>query len=191
MKHISQVIAIVICVILLRVPSGVQAQAQPHTTPLLTLSAEAALTPEPTPDLGNFPTSDDVATPPFTITIEAPDTTSTDSERYYALLDRLTVLFLALIGVAGVVNGTSLWRIVGFGIKGAELLAFLTPGKQDDIEIAKWRAAYDEKMAAQAAAGGVRAEIEREKEKLRENAAAKSLNGGVDYKDFSDPGLKG
>lgn len=191
MKHISQCIAILICVILLCVPFGAQAQSQPHTTPLLTLTAEAALTPEPTPDLGNFPTQGDAATPPFTITIEAPDTTSTDSERYYALLDRLTVLFLALIGVAGAVNATGLWRIVGFGIRGAELLAFLTPGKQDDVEIAKWRAAYDEKMAAQAAAGGVRAEIEREKMRLRDNAAAKSINGGVDYKEISDTGLKG
>jgi len=190
-KHITQFIAILICVILLCVPFGAQAQNQPHTTPLLTLSAEAALTPEPTPDLGNFPTSDEVATPPFTITIEAPDSTESDSQRYYAVLDRLTVLFLALIGVAGVVNGAGLWRIVGAAIKGAEILAMLTPDKKDDIEVAKWRAAYDEKMAAQAAAVGVRTEIEREKDKLRENAAAKSINGGVDYKDFSDSGLKG
>ncbi len=178
MKYISQVIAILICVMLLSVTVAAQdATAIAGTvyagTPGLDETA-------PTPDLGNFPTSElavaPEVTPPFTITIEAPDTTNTDSERYYALLDRLTVLFLALIGVAGAVNGTSLWRIVGFGIKGAELLAFLTPGKQDDIEIAKWRAAYDEKMAAQAAAEGVRAEIEREKADLRANASAKDVN---------------
>ena len=186
MKHITQFIAILICVILLCVPFGAQAQNQPHTTPLLTLSAEAALTPEPTPDLGNFPTSDEVATPPFTITIEAPDSTESDSQRYYALLDRLTVLFLALVGVGGAVAGVGLWRIVGIGITVAEIIAMITPDKRDDAEVAKWRAAYDEKMAATAAAGGVRAEIEREKDRLRESAAAKAAN-----LDLNDPKYKG
>ena len=104
------------------------------------------------------------------------------------LQDTLNVarLGLALVGVGGAVAGVGLWRIVGIGITVAEIIAMITPDKRDDAEVAKWRAAYDEKMAATAAAGGVRAEIEREKDRLRESAAAKAAN-----LDLNDPKYKG
>lgn len=108
------------------------------------------------------------------------------SDWYYAMIDRVTVIFLALVGVGGAVAGVGLWRIVGIGITVAEIIAMITPDKRDDAEVAKWRAAYDEKMAATAAAGGVRAEIEREKDRLRESAAAKAAN-----LDLNDPKYKG
>lgn len=124
-----------------------------------------------------------VVTPVY-VTMEAPVPVASDW--YYAMIDRVTVIFLALVGVGGAVAGVGLWRIVGIGITVAEIIAMITPDKRDDVEVAKWRAAYDEKVAGEAAAQGVRGEIEREKAKLREAQSAKA-----NITDLNDPKYKG
>lgn len=154
-------------------PAG--AQAEPHLTPLITQTAAAS-------SVTDAPAEATPEATPVYVTMEAP----VASDWYYAMIDRVTVIFLALVGVGGAVAGVGLWRIVGIGITVAEIIAMITPDKRDDAEVAKWRAAYDEKMAATAAAGGVRAEIEREKDRLRESAAAKAAN-----LDLNDPKYKG
>jgi hypothetical protein len=109
------------------------------------------------------------------VTIEAPVGTIPDAA-YYAMLDRLSLLFAVLIGVAGVAGGgtigVALWRIAGVALTVAQIIALITPDKRDDATVAEWKRAYDEKMMAQAAAAGTQAAIDTAMSKEREKLTA-------------------
>jgi hypothetical protein len=57
-----------------------------------------------------------------------------------------------------------------------EVWARFTDNKNDDVEVAKWRKAYDEKMMAQAVKAGVAEAIEDGKTQLREDREAQTIN---------------
>jgi hypothetical protein len=154
---------------------------------LLTLPA-LAQTPEPTAVATPDATAQASATPEaeatdaapvIEVTIEAPDD-SVSSEAYFALLDRMTVIFIALISVAGtvggVVGGVSMWRIAGIGLVIAEVVALITPDKRDDAKVAEWRAAYEEKKMAEAAKAGTQLAISEAIGAEREKLTAKAIN---------------
>jgi hypothetical protein len=92
----------------------------------------------------------------------------------------MTLIFLALISVAGtvggVVGGVSMWRIAGIGLVIAEVVALITPDKRDDAKVAEWRAAYEEKKMAEAAKAGTQAAIGEAIGAEREKLTAKALN---------------
>jgi hypothetical protein len=98
------------------------------------------------------------------------------NESYNAMLSSLTAIFLALIGVAGVVGGVGIWRAIGIILIVVEAWAKMTPNPKDDEEIAKWRKAYDEKMMLEAARAGTKEAIDTAMGAEREKLTAKALN---------------
>jgi hypothetical protein len=108
-------------------------------------------TPDATAQASATPEAEATNAPVIEVTIEAP-TDSVSTEAYDSMLDSLTLIFLALIGVSGAVGGVGIWRAIGIVLIVVEAWAKFTPSPKDDEEIAKWRKAYDEKMAVQALA---------------------------------------
>lgn len=144
----------------------------------------AVSTPETTPSEATetAPTPEAEATdaPVIEVTIEAPDD-SVSTEAYDSMLNSLTVIFLALLGTVGAVGGVGIWRAIGILLIVVEVWARFTESKTDDIEVAKWRKAYDEKMMAQAVKAGVTEAIEDGKTALREDREAQTANKALSF----------
>jgi hypothetical protein len=135
----------------------------------------AVATPNETPEASATPEAAATDAPVIEVTVEAPDN-SVSSEAYDSMLTSLTVIFLALLGTVGAVGGVGVWRAIGILLIVVEVWARFTDNKNDDVEVAKWRKAYDEKMMAQAVKAGVAEAIEDGKTQLREDREAQAVN---------------
>ena len=168
----KRLLALLILISLLSLPTLAQtprpeptAAATPETQP----SDEPAAT-TPAPEGEVTPEAPDI-----NVTIEAP-VDAVPSESYNAMLTSLTAIFVALIGVAGVVGGVGIWRAIGIILIVVEAWAKMTPNPKDDEEIAKWRKAYDEKMMQEAAKAGTQSAINEAIGAEREKLTAKAIN---------------
>jgi hypothetical protein len=161
---------------------------------LLTLPA-LAQTPEPTAVATPDATAQASATPEaeatdaapvIEVTIEAP-TDSVSTGAYDSMLDNLTIIFLALLGTVGAVGGVGIWRAIGILLIVVEVWAKFTDSKTDDIEVAKWRKAYDEKMMAQAAKDGAKAAVTDAMAEERAKLTAQVINAEEEREGTSKP----
>lgn len=128
MRHISQLIAIAICVILLTVSTGAQ---------------EATALPT------NWTTETPIAWMNTQVTAEAPavDTPPAESGDAYAIaLDALVSVILGIVNTTGgaVVVGLGIWKFAPAMIVIIEALAKLTPRKDDDAAVARLRTVLED-----------------------------------------------
>lgn len=209
MKHISQVIAILICVILLCVilltlPAGAQ-----------DATAIAGTTFAGTPGLDE---TSPAPTPVLTPTPEATTSPVDDARLIQILVGMLPEVTGPVVDGMGdafersTVGGAVMWIVFGVVVTGAMILLYRStpPARRDDIgrdlatgastvlkqidqiDPLKWTDIENRILKLfstvidQAVASGLQAAIDAEKEKLRANAAAKAAN-----LDLNDPKYKG
>lgn len=130
MRRISQVIAILSCVILLTISTGAQ---------------EATALPT------NWTTETPIAWMNAQVTAEAPvialqtpadvETETADGDAYAIALDALVSVVLGIVNTAGgaVVIGLGIWKFAPIVLAIAEFLAKLTPRTDDDAAVARLR----------------------------------------------------
>jgi hypothetical protein len=145
-------------------------------------------TPNATPEASATPEAAATDAPVIEVTIEAPDN-SVSSEAYDSMLTSLTVIFLALLGTVGAVGGVGVWRAIGILLIVVEVWARFTDNKNDDVEVAKWRKAYDEKMMAQAAKEGAKAAVTDAMAEERAKLTAQVVNAEEEQKREGNPSL--